>query len=327
MATPIELVTRSLPPRRRLRRVRPARFPRGIERRYVQRQRKLIQSLGAIVGEVLIPRLGEIGRLGGFRVDAARLDQSPWRELLNDLFRQMRGRWEFAAGVAETIAEDAAGELSIENRQEINRQMRAAVGVDIFFEDPELLDTLEQFTEDNVSRINTVSSTVFPDIQRTVANGYRSGLRANDIASEIVRQLGVAETRAAFWARDQIGSLNGQLTRNRQKSIGVEQYIWRTSLDERVRETHRQLEGTVQSWDDPPTVGARQVHPGEDYNCRCTADPVIPGVPNIETSPADVPRDPELVKRFRDRTRRRRERGKRRRLTGGDTTQPTGVSL
>lgn len=40
-----------------------------------------------------------------------------------------------------------------------------------------------------------------------------------------------------------------------------------------MRPTHRANDGRVFTWDDPPDTG----HPGEDYNCRCAADPYIPG--------------------------------------------------
>ncbi|PZX44501.1 SPP1 gp7 family putative phage head morphogenesis protein [Roseinatronobacter thiooxidans] len=46
-------------------------------------------------------------------------------------------------------------------------------------------------------------------------------------------------------------------------------YIWRTCRDGKVRSSHVEREGQVFSWDDPPEGG----HPGEDYNCRCTAGP------------------------------------------------------
>ena len=49
-------------------------------------------------------------------------------------------------------------------------------------------------------------------------------------------------------------------------------YISRTRNDVKVRSSHADQEGRVFSWDDPP-VGA---HPGEDYNCRCTAEPYYP---------------------------------------------------
>jgi len=49
-------------------------------------------------------------------------------------------------------------------------------------------------------------------------------------------------------------------------------YIWRTRNDGKVRSSHAAREGLVFSWDDPPVGG----HPGEDYNCRCTAEPYYP---------------------------------------------------
>ena len=46
-------------------------------------------------------------------------------------------------------------------------------------------------------------------------------------------------------------------------------YIWRTRKDERVRGKHAEREGKIFNWHVPPTGG----HPGEDYNCRCWAEP------------------------------------------------------
>lgn len=49
-------------------------------------------------------------------------------------------------------------------------------------------------------------------------------------------------------------------------------YIWRTRRDGKVRLSHAEREGQVFAWDDPPEGG----HPGEDYGCRCTAEPYLP---------------------------------------------------
>lgn len=46
-------------------------------------------------------------------------------------------------------------------------------------------------------------------------------------------------------------------------------YIWRTSGDNKVRATHAVNNGKIFAWDNPPETG----HPGDDYNCRCTAEP------------------------------------------------------
>mgnify|MGYP000210898992 CR=1 FL=1 len=71
--------------------------------------------------------------------------------------------------------------------------------------------------------------------------------------------------------------LNGQITEERQTQAGIEEYVWSTSNDEKVRETHEELDGTTQRWDDPPVSeknGDRN-HPGGSYQCRCVAVPVL----------------------------------------------------
>lgn len=50
-------------------------------------------------------------------------------------------------------------------------------------------------------------------------------------------------------------------------------YVWRTHGDGRVRAMHAANNGRIFSWDYPPATG----HPGEDYGCRCTAEPYVRG--------------------------------------------------
>jgi SPP1 gp7 family putative phage head morphogenesis protein len=64
------------------------------------------------------------------------------------------------------------------------------------------------------------------------------------------------------------------VNRARQTELGVKQYTWRTSLDERVRPEHQEREGEVFSWAKPPKDG----HPGQPINCRCTADPDLSAI-------------------------------------------------
>ena len=51
-------------------------------------------------------------------------------------------------------------------------------------------------------------------------------------------------------------------------------YIWRTRGDGKVRPSHAANDGKIFAWDDPPPTG----HPGEDYGCRCTAEPFVPAL-------------------------------------------------
>jgi SPP1 gp7 family putative phage head morphogenesis protein len=52
-------------------------------------------------------------------------------------------------------------------------------------------------------------------------------------------------------------------------------YVWRTREDEKVRPSHAANDGVIFAWDAPPTTG----HPGEDFGCRCTAEPYYGNLP------------------------------------------------
>lgn len=49
-------------------------------------------------------------------------------------------------------------------------------------------------------------------------------------------------------------------------------YIWRTASDDKVRDEHAMRAGKIYTWDAPPDGD----HPGDDYNCRCWAEPLNP---------------------------------------------------
>jgi SPP1 gp7 family putative phage head morphogenesis protein len=69
-------------------------------------------------------------------------------------------------------------------------------------------------------------------------------------------------------SRTEINNLNRDLNATLATNIGVEKCRWSTSLDERVRPSHRVLEGKIFSYDNlPPEYN--------DYNCRCVLIPII----------------------------------------------------
>lgn len=47
-------------------------------------------------------------------------------------------------------------------------------------------------------------------------------------------------------------------------------YIWRTQDDAKVRPSHAANDDKIFAWDNPLVTG----HPGEDFNCRCWAEPI-----------------------------------------------------
>lgn len=64
-----------------------------------------------------------------------------------------------------------------------------------------------------------------------------------------------------------------QLSNEEQQAAGYTHYIWYTQGDNKVRGAHAANEGRLFAWNSPPATG----HPGEDYNCRCWAEPYVRG--------------------------------------------------
>jgi len=115
------------------------------------------------------------------------------------------------------------------------------------------------------------------------------GERVETIARRIEQETRVSKSKAALLARDQTLKLYAQQMQQRHQAAGVMEYVWRTSLDERVRAAHKSLDGTRQRYLSPPIVDAkrgRREHPGGDYQCRCTADPILPGLDALTAPPA-----------------------------------------
>jgi len=97
-------------------------------------------------------------------------------------------------------------------------------------------------------------------------------VRVEDIKKRLLEAARMPEARARLIARDQTLKLYGGITEAQHKEAGIDRYWWSTSKDERVRPEHAALEGQTFAYNDPPEPG----NPGEDFQCRCSAIPIIP---------------------------------------------------
>jgi SPP1 gp7 family putative phage head morphogenesis protein len=138
------------------------------------------------------------------------------------------------------------------------------------------------------------------DVSELIERTHREGARVEVVAQDLIDRYGVSESRAQLIARDQVLKLNGQINKMRQQAAGVTEYKWRATKDRRTRKGHQKLDGTIHNWNTPPDTGrGEHNHPGQDYQCRCQAIPVIRGfVSSGDFVPVEQPR----------RTRRRRLR-------------------
>lgn len=165
------------------------------------------------------------------------------------------------------------------NLNQWRKVMQGVVGIQLYQQEPWLRDQLSSWTKENSALILDLQERTYQEVEGIVQRGVSQGKRHEGIAEDILREtslpgrpkgpLAKIDNRAKLIARDQVSKLNARMTQLRQTGVGIEKYIWRTSIDERVRESHKEKEGKKYSWNKPPVDTG---HPGEDYQCRCWAE-------------------------------------------------------
>lgn len=157
------------------------------------------------------------------------------------------------------------------------RTMSSILTMDLEAQPPAVRDLLARFREENVSLIHSIADRLHEDVLEVVSEATRKGTRVETLARHLEERYAVSASRAELIARDQTLKTNANLTQVRQAEAGITRYVWSTSRDERVRPMHKDLEGTIHRWDDPPVTNEQgdRNHPGGDYQCRCVAVPVL----------------------------------------------------
>ena len=163
--------------------------------------------------------------------------------------------------------------------QEVKRSSGIDLGYLLLEED--LRNHMDLALQRTVSLITGLTDDVVKRVETTLIDGILKGLSNTALAKILSDAFGWGRKRAKLIARDQMASWNAELNKTRQQQLGIKEYIWSTSMDERVRgrpkdeggkypnakPSHWAREGDTFKWSDPPSDG----HPGEPINCRCIA--------------------------------------------------------
>ena len=176
-----------------------------------------------------------------------------------------------------TQAERVARRTASFNKSQVDRQFKSVLGVNPLSSERWLEPLVSGFVEKNVSLIKSIPDDYLKKIEQMVRATVEQGVSTQKLTRDVYDQFDVTRSRAHLIARDQVSKYNGKLTELRQKEAGVREYEWSTAKDERVRPKHAAVDGRRFSWSDPPAVGSNgeRLHPGQDYQCRCTALPVL----------------------------------------------------
>ena len=244
--------------------------PDAIRLSYFRALLQVLAEARALI-ERATPRLEELVRVAAAARGDARLDMSD--DEINNLIDHLAEQF-FAEFTNTRLADLSAGfarKTATFQREQMARQFKAALGIDIVRAEPWLEPKIRAFTAENVALIKSIPQKYFTEVEKEIVSDMRTGLRWEGIAKNLDRRFEVAEGHAKLVARDQVGKFMGELNKQRQQDLGVTSFIWRTARDNRVREEHQALEGEEFTWDNPPAEGI----PGEPINCRCMAEPVV----------------------------------------------------
>lgn len=169
-------------------------------------------------------------------------------------------------GLGTAAAQAQANRLKAYQRRRFRQIMSRTIGVDIGPLMPDLgVETIIRGNiADNVALIRTMPERAKAKfLQDMLALSEAAPFDEHALSKILADTYGYTGYQLRRIARDQNNKLIGNLNEARQRQVGISEYEWGTSEDERVRPTHRENDGRRFSWDDPPPTG----HPGFEVQC------------------------------------------------------------
>lgn len=125
---------------------------------------------------------------------------------------------------------------------------------------------VKDWTKENITRMREV-----------VGQMAIEGKSRNEVAEYISKEFGIAQRHAVFLARNETAIATTSYLEAKYKEEGFTFFRWHTNIDGRERPLHKELNGKIFRFDEPPIIDERTGQrglPGETYNCRCTMSPM-----------------------------------------------------
>lgn len=166
------------------------------------------------------------------------------------------------------LAQKFAEQTSTHQRRQLHDQLHDALGVDPEkVDDVDLSHHTDDFVRENVALISRIPPALHADVEELVSDAVRSGRPHEALRRDLQERFDVSERHARLIARDQIGKYYADVGHARMRGLGVRRAIWHTVEDERVRDSHAEMDGVEFDLDDPPVVDGEAVLPGEAIQC------------------------------------------------------------
>lgn len=234
-----------------------------LEKEYTRSLRQVTRQIDAIVK--------------GMQKKDGAIDSNALQDMLNK-YAQILKPW------AESVAEKMIARIAkkdesswIKLGREMGRELRKEL------DNAPTGEALRKYLNEQVHLITSLPIDAGKRVHKLALEGISEGRRYEDIVKDILDTGRVTESRARLIARTETARVASGLTKARAEHVGSTHYIWRTVGDADVREGHKEMNGKVCEWANPPLVneGTKESPrwmkhgPGSIWNCRCFASPIF----------------------------------------------------
>lgn len=137
----------------------------------------------------------------------------------------------------------------------------------------------EEFIETSKYYVVKFDNSLLPDIrERLTKLILEENMSIPEFYKYIKREFDLSKRRCQFIARQETRLIKAELVQKKATENGLDEYIWETAHDERVRSWHRHLDGKKFRFSDPPVIDPRtqkRGNPAQFYNCRCVPKIIV----------------------------------------------------
>ena len=243
--------------------------PRGLERDYRALMRRRLRDLNGRLRTALLAATAQsAGVPAGVVVPVADMAQ------ILATIETVRREWAVLFPKAEPLVK-IAGRVDLFTTRQAARTVERVIPIDvgnILANAGTIRPMHTGWAAENVRLIRKLETRHLADVGTFIERALVEGQGTRSVTKALSSRLGISRRRADVIARNEIGTLNAQITRARMTDLGIKRFRWVSSGDEVVRPLHEEIDGQIFDYPNGhPTEGL----PGEPINCRCTAEPVL----------------------------------------------------
>lgn len=249
---------------------KPLLYPASIEIQYRMALKRLLLTYMQLYIELVEPNISML--VAEYKIA---ITKDSWEDLFSSVFNTWKSAMDKAFTNFKSTISKIATKTVIWNSKQWDKHMESALGKSLFANSNKE-ELKKVFINKETEKVAKLSNELYSNLNLATIDNVTKGSLVNKDLDPFVKKAKLLSTLG-------ISELNTELYKDQQLALGIDEYIWRTMRDEKVRNDHRSLEGKICSWKDPTifkytqngewqsksAIGGVMKHVGEDYNCRC----------------------------------------------------------